>query len=76
MGGVDKFRAVQAQRAQLIEHLLEPGEDVVDVGLAQSVEFAEMAGRGQGEGLMFLTDRRLIFRMDLGGSCARSGCRT
>lgn len=45
---------------------LELGEEPVDAGLAQSVDFAETQGsvRGAGEGVLVLTDRRLIFRDD------------
>lgn len=70
MSGVEQFRQRQAQRSGLIAHLLSPGEEVIDVGMAQSVEVAERTGRGGGEGLLFLTNKRFIFRLDQGGGCS------
>ena len=70
MAGIDDFRARQYETVVLIRHLLAEGEEVIDAGIAQSVEVAEMAGRGGGEGILYLTDSRLIFRLDSGGGCA------
>jgi hypothetical protein len=70
VGGMEQFQQRQAERSALITHLLEPDEEVIDTGLAQSVEIAERTGRGGGEGLLYLTNRRLIFRLDQGGGCA------
>ena len=70
MNGMEQFRERQAQRSGMIAHLLDSGEEVVDAGTAQSVEIAERTGRGGGEGLLFLTDKRIIFRLDQGGGCA------
>ncbi len=70
MSGFEQFRQRQAERAGLVAHLLAPGEELIDAGLAQSVEIAELTGRGGGEGLLFLTNKRIIFRLDQGGGCA------
>lgn len=43
---------------------LEEGETLIDAGMAQWVEFAERAGRGGGEGVLGLTDRRILFKFD------------
>jgi hypothetical protein len=70
MSGLDQFRARQAQRVELIRGLLEHDEEVIDAGLAQSVDLAARVGRGGGEGLLFLTNKRLLFRLDQDGSSA------
>lgn len=54
------------RHAHKVSDWLEDGEEPVNAGMAQNVNFAEAVGgrRGAGEGVLVLTDRRLLFRDD------------
>lgn len=71
-GGVALPRPSDAASAQLLaakyrpvlQDSLRPGEKLINAGAAVSVTIAERHGRGSGEGVLALTDRGLVFRLD------------
>lgn len=56
----------QQRLEKKVSDWLDEGEDIKDIGSAQSVEFAESVGghRGAGEGVLAVTSWRLLFRDD------------
>lgn len=58
------FQELQGTNRQRVVEWLEDGERMVNSGSAQSVEIAERVGRGGGEGILMLTNRRLLFQLD------------
>lgn len=62
---VQEWQQRQHQSVQLFASELEPGEQVIDVGLANWLQLAHLTGkRGGGEGLLLLTDQGVLFRSD------------
>lgn len=54
-------RISRERRVQLAARYLQPGEPLVDHGLALWEEIERMFGRGGGTGFLAVTDRRLLF---------------
>lgn len=67
MGGAanrQRFEQMQRTNRDRVQGWIDEGEKLVNSGMAQSVDIAERVGRGGGEGILVLTDRRLLFQLD------------
>jgi hypothetical protein len=61
MSAREMFENVKRERLERLRSVLVEGEIPVEMVLAQSVTIAERVGRGGGEGVLYLTNLRLVF---------------